>query len=85
MLSKKNIEDELIQILQSEFELYSFKIEDIDLEQSIFSLGMDSVDMMILITILEEKYEISIQSDNYDSFLTINSIIDSIYRLVEEK
>lgn len=85
MLSKETIKNELIDILQNKFELYSFKIEDIDMEQSIFSLGMDSVDMMVLLTILEDTYKINIPSEEYESFSTINCIVDLIYDLVKEK
>lgn len=85
MLSRESIKNEFVQILQDKFELYSLKIEDIDMEQSIFSLGMDSVDMMVLISILEEKYKVNIPSEEYESFSTINSIINLIYTLVNEK
>ena len=85
MLSRENIKNEFINILQNKFELYSFKIEDIDMDQSIFSLGLDSVDMMVLMTILEGKYKIKISSDRYESFSSINSIVDLIYNLVNEK
>lgn len=85
MLSREDIKNELIEVLLDKFEMYSFKIEDIDMDQSIFNLGLDSVDIMVLMTVLEEKYKIRVSSDKFESFSTINIIVDLIYNLVKEK
>ncbi len=58
---------------------------DIDLEGDFFTLGLDSINAIYLLELLEEKYELKLSPLYFWDYPTISSLSNQIYSEIQVK
>ena len=79
-----DVENKLYEILKNEF-----AIEKIEITARCEDIGLDSLDMVELVTYVEEEFEIEIKEELYDDMtmasIKLEELIEEIEKLLENK
>lgn len=88
-MNKQNIKVEIIKIIEKIYlKGCSKKVPNInDKTQLINDLGLDSLEILMLITALEKKFNFKIPDDDLriELFVYLESIVDYIYKKLNKK
>ena len=75
-----NIQDRVLKIVSIESEL-----SDVTINNTKASLGMDSLDELILIIKIEDEFEIDISDDDMGKLNSVSEIIDLVNKIYSYK
>jgi len=79
MLSREKIKEELVKILIAQKSKFA-ALADTITEQSKLrtDLGLESIQMLYLVIVIEEKFQIQIENIGINDFVTLSDVIDYI-------
>ncbi|HIC09012.1 MAG TPA: acyl carrier protein [Aquificales bacterium] len=76
---------ETLKELAKEIEMLKEKIENIDPSKDLASQGVDSLDTLSLLLLIQEKYGVQIPDEDIPKLETLNDIVEYVNRKLQEK
>jgi len=71
--------------LAKEIDMLGRKIESIDPQKDLSSQGIDSLDTLSLLLLIQEKYDIKIPDEDIPKLTTLNDIVEYVNKKLQEK
>ena len=76
---------ETLKELAKEIEMLKEKIENIDPSKDLASQGVDSLDTLSLLLLIQEKYGVQIPDEDIPKLETLNDIVEYVNKKLQEK
>ncbi len=76
---------EQIKELAKEIEMLKEKIDNIDPQKDLASQGVDSLDTLSLLLLIQEKYGVQIPDEDIPKLETLNDIVEYVNKKLQEK
>ena len=76
---------EQLKELAKEIDMLREKIENIDPQKDLASQGVDSLDTLSLLLLIQEKYGVQIPDEDIPKLTTLNDIVEYVNRKLQEK
>ena len=76
---------ETLKELAKEIDMLREKIENIDPSKDLASQGVDSLDTLSLLLLIQEKYGVQIPDEDIPKLETLNDIVEYVNRKLQEK
>ncbi len=76
---------ETLKELAKEIDMLREKIENIDPQKDLASQGVDSLDTLSLLLLIQEKYGIQIPDEDIPKLETLNDIVEYVNKKLQEK
>ena len=76
---------EQLKELAKEIEMLKEKIENIDPSKDLASQGVDSLDTLSLLLLIQEKYGVQIPDEDIPKLETLNDIVEYVNKKLQEK
>ena len=76
---------ETLKELAKEIEMLKEKIENIDPQKDLASQGVDSLDTLSLLLLIQEKYGVQIPDEDIPKLTTLNDIVEYVNKKLQEK
>ena len=76
---------EQLKELAKEIDMLREKIEHIDPQKDLASQGVDSLDTLSLLLLIQEKYGVQIPDEDIPKLTTLNDIVEYVNRKLQEK
>ena len=76
---------ETLKELAKEIEMLKEKIENIDPSKDLASQGVDSLDTLSLLLLIQEKYGVQIPDEDIPKLTTLNDIVEYVNKKLQEK
>jgi len=76
---------EQLKELAKEIDMLREKIENIDPQKDLASQGVDSLDTLSLLLLIQEKYGVQIPDEDIPKLTTLNDIVEYVNKKLQEK
>jgi len=76
---------ETLKELAKEIEMLKEKIENVDPSKDLASQGVDSLDTLSLLLLIQEKYGVQIPDEDIPKLTTLNDIVEYVNKKLQEK
>ena len=76
---------ETLKELAKEIEMLKEKIKNVDPSKDLASQGVDSLDTLSLLLLIQEKYGVQIPDEDIPKLTTLNDIVEYVNKKLQEK
>lgn len=81
-MTKKEITKKVIEIVSKRI---TFNYEGVNIESTFEDLGLDSLDLMEILMLLEEEFDINISINKATKMKKLSDLVDYIFRVIADR